>query len=293
VIGLVSLDEGRCLKETSWTYLAATPCKTAQAWGCAFGGFSEYAAGQVHRLELPVAGALIVLCCGEPVTLQPALRAGGATRSSAFFAGLQVPAQCVSHSGSNDCVEIRVPPLAAFALFGGAIAEANDVPISLVDVFPEATGVLLEQLRTTSTWEHRFAAVDRFLARGFAKSQRRIPPELTWAWKSLEQSHGQAPVQMLAREIGWSERHFINQFRVYFGVRPKSTARRLRFSYAYDMLSSHPSGDLSAIAARSGFSDQSHMTREFHAFAGVTPGILRTARFDDLPGIPAAVLLNP
>jgi len=152
--------------------------------------------------------------------------------------------------------------------------------------------VLLDQLRTTSTWGHRFAAVDRFLARGFAESKRHIPPELTWAWETLEQSHGQMPIRALSRAIGWSERHFINQFRVYFGVRPKAAARRLRFSYAFDMLSTYPGGDLSTIAAQAGFSDQSHMTREFQAFSGVSPGDLRTARFDDLPGIPAAVLLS-
>jgi AraC-like DNA-binding protein len=286
-------DEGRCLKETSWTYVAATPCKTVQAWGCAVGGFSEHAAKPVHRLELPVAGAIIVLCCGESVTLQPALRSGDAMRSSAFFAGLQVPAQCVLHSGMNDCVEIRVPPLAAYALLGGAITEANGEPVSLLDVIADPIGMLLDQLRTMSTWEHRFAAVDRFLARGFAESKRRVPPELSWAWKTLDQSHGQVPIRALAQAIGWSERHLINQFRVYFGVRPKATARRLRFSYAFDMLSTYPTGDLSTIAAQAGFSDQSHMTREFQTFSGLSPGVIRTARFDDLPGIPAAVLLNP
>lgn len=281
------------MKETSWTYVAATPCKSVQALGCAFGGFSEHVVGPVHRLELPIAGAVIVLCCGESVTLRPALRPGNATRASAFFAGLQVPAQCVLHSGINDCVEIRVPPLAAYALLGGAIAEANSEPVSLFDVVPEAIAMLIDQLRTTSTWPHRFAAVNQFLARGFAKSKRRVPSELIWAWETLVQSNGQVPIRTLARAIGWSERHFINQFRVYFGLRPKATARRLRFSYAFDMLSTQPTGDLSAIAAQAGFSDQSHMTREFQNFSGVSPGVLRTARFDDLPGIPAAVLLNP
>jgi AraC-like DNA-binding protein len=281
------------LKQTSWTYVAATHCKTVQAWGCALGGFSEHSVKPVHRLELPVAGAVIVLCCGESVTLQPALRAGDAMRSSAFLAGLQVPAQCVLHSGINDCVEIRIPPLAAYALLGGAIAEANGEPVSLLDVIPKPIGMLLDQLRTTSTWEDRFAAVDRLLALGFAESKRSVPPELTWAWKTLDQYHGQVPIRALARAIGWSERHLINQFRAYFGVRPKTTARRLRFSYAFDMLSTHPTGDLSMIAAQAGFSDQSHMTREFQTFSGVSPGVLRTARFDDLPGIPAAVLLNP
>jgi AraC-like DNA-binding protein len=277
----------------NWTYVAGTPCKTARAWGCEFGGFSEYAAKPVHRLELPVAGAVIVLCCGESVTLQPALRPGSAMRSSAFFAGLQAPAQCVLHSGMNDCIEIRVPPLAAYALLGGATADAHSGPVSLIEVMPDPIGILLNQIRTRSGWEQRFAAVDRFLARGFAESKRRVPPELTWAWKTLDQSHGQVSIRALARAIGWSERHLISQFRVYFGVRPKAAARRLRFTYAFDMLSKQPTRDLSAIAAQAGFSDQSHMTREFQTFSGVSPGVLRTARFDDLPGIPAAVLLNP
>ena len=227
------------------------------------------------------------------MTLQSALHPGDATRSSAFFAGLQGQAQFVSHSGMNDCVEIRVPPLAAHALFGGTIAEANGQPVNLLDVAPEAAGMLLDQLRATSTWALRFAAVDRFLARGFAEPKRRVPPELTWVWESLDHSHGQVPIRALAQAIGWSERHLISQFRAFFGVRPKTTARRLRFSYAFDLLSTHPAGDLSTIAAQAGFSDQSHMTREFQAFAGVSPGILRTARFENLPGIPAAVLLNP
>ena len=277
---------------SSWTYIAATPCKSVQARGCALGGFSERSAKPVHRLELPVSGAVIVLCCGESVALEPALRPGDAMRSSAFFAGLQVPAQCVLHSGNNDCVEIRVPPLVAYALLGGAIAEANGEPVSLFDVIPKPIGMLLEQLRTTSTWEHRFAAMDRFLARGFAGSKRGVPPELTWAWETLERSHGQTPIRALARSIGWSERHFIKQFRAYFGVRPKATARRLRFSYAFDLLSTYPTGDLSTIAAQAGFSDQSHMTREFRDFSGLTPAVLRKARFSDLPGIPAAALPN-
>lgn len=206
--------------------------------------------------------------------------------------GLQGQAQCVSHAGINDCVEIQVPPLAAYALFGGAIAESNREPVSLLGAAPQPIGMLLDQLRATSKWEHRFAAVNQFLAKGFAESKQRIPPEVTWAWKTLDQSHGQVTIRALARAIGWSERHLISQFRAYLGVRPKETARRLRFSHALNMISTDPTADLSTMAAQAGFSDQSHMTREFRTFSGVTPGVLRTARFDDLPGIPAAVLLN-
>jgi AraC-like DNA-binding protein len=280
------------VNESSWRYVPATSSKSVQARQCVSGGFSEVSPGSVERLEPPIAGTVILLCCGEPVDLQPALSCGSASRLDAFSAGLQVPAQRVRHAGVNDCVEVRLPPLAAYALFGGAIVERNRAPVDLLEIAPVPTKILLDQLRSTRDWGTRLVAVDRFLARGFAESRERIRPELVWAWHTLERSDGQVAVRALARTIGWSERHFINQFCAYFGVRPKAAARRLRFSRAFSDLLSGPGGDLCTIAARSGFSDQSHMTREFRDLAGLTPATLRKARFSDLPGIPAAALAD-
>ena len=177
------------MRETTCTYLAAIPSKTVQAWGCAFGGFSESAPTSIHRLEPPAATSVIVLCCGEPLTLQGALTGGSTSRLYAFSAGLQVQAQRVLHAGINDCVEIRLPPLASYALFGGAMAESNREPVSLLDIAPQPISILLDQLRDMGTWQHRLAAVNRFLQHGFAESKCRIPPELTWAWETLERSH--------------------------------------------------------------------------------------------------------
>jgi transcriptional regulator GlxA family with amidase domain len=150
----------------------------------------------------------------------------------------------------------------------------------------------LDQLRARADWHARLAAVDGFLARGFAESRERIRPELAWAWHTLERSHGQVAVRALARSIGWSERHFANQFRAYLGVQPKAAARRLRFSRACSDLLSAEGRDLCSIAVQAGFSDQSHMTREFRDLSGLTPTALRAARFSGLPGIPAAALAH-
>jgi AraC-like DNA-binding protein len=277
--------------ETRWSYVPATPSKIVHDWGCAFGGFSEWSAASVDRLELPAASSLIILCCGEPVALQPALSAGIGSRLCAFHAGLQVHAQRASHTGVNDCIEIRLPPHAAFTLLGGTIAEPNQTPLDLLDVARQPVRILLDQLQATSGWRDRFGAVDQFLARAFAESRTRIPPELIWAWQTLESTHGQVPIRSLSRSVGWSERHLTNQFSAYFGTGPKAAARRLRFSNAFNLLTSR-ADDLSEIAAQAGYSDQSHMTREFRDFSGLSPAVLRTARFHDLPGIPAAALMN-
>lgn len=276
--------------ETRWRHYSACTSARALPRGCELSGFSERAAAPVHRLEVPASPGVLVLCCGEPVTLQPALGSGSTARLSAFFAGLQVGAQLSSHDGSNDCIEMRLPPSAAYALFGGAITEPSRDPIDLLDIAPAEIGALLNDLQARSTWQSRFAAVDRFFARRFAESRQRLPPELEGAWNLLERAHGDIAVATLARTVGWSERHFARQFRAFFGIRPKAAARRLRFANAFNLLSGRPGGGLATIAAEAGFSDQSHMTREFELFACVPPAVLRTARFDDLPGIPAAAL---
>jgi AraC-like DNA-binding protein len=282
----------RRLIETRWTYIAGAPSKTLEAWGGVFGGFCERAATPVDRLELPAAAWVMILCCGEPVTVGSALNPGSTRRLDACSAGLQVPAQRVVHAGINDCVEIRLPPLAAYALFGGAMTEANSEAINLLEVAPGPIAVLLDRLRTATAWAERLAAVDRYLSRGLAQSTRRIPPELGWAWRTLEQTRGQIEIRSLAKNIGWSERHLVRRFVTYFGVRPKAIARRLRFSHAFDLLSAQSPDEIRTIALDAGFSDQSHMTREFQTLAGVTPNVLKAARFKDLPGIPAAVLLD-
>jgi AraC-like DNA-binding protein len=292
VILPIVLEEHGVVNESRWSYVPAIASKSVQARECVFGGFSEVSPESVERLEMPVAGTVILLCCGEPVDLEPALSQGSTSRLAAFSAGLQVPAQRVKHAGVNDCVEVRLPPLAAYALFGGAVVERNRAPVDLSEIAPLPTQILLDQLRATGDWDARLLAVDRFLARRFAESRERIRPELVWAWHTLEGFGGQVTVRTLAKTIGWSERHFINQFCAYFGVRPKAAARRLRFSRAFSDVLSGPGSDLCTIAARTGFSDQSHMTREFRDLSGLTPAALRKARFSDLPGIPAAALPN-
>lgn len=278
--------------ETSWSYHSARTSTTTLPQGCELGGFSEHASTPVHRLEVPASPGVLVLCCGEPITLHSALHPGSAARLSAFFGGLQIGPQLVSHPGNNDCIEIRLPPSAAYSLLGGAVTEISRDVIDLLDIEPLAIGVLLNQLRGASTWQRRFAAVDGFLARRFAESKQCVPPELGWAWNVLERAHGQIAIAALARGVGWSERHFTERFRAFFGVPPKAAARRLRFARAFDFVVGRPRSDLAAIAAEAGFSDQSHMTREFGVFAGAPPDALRSAHFDDLPGIPASVLAD-
>ena len=84
------------------------------------------------------------------------------------------------------------------------------------------------------------------------------------------------PVKMaeLAEELGVSTRTLERQFLQEVGIGAKTLSRLIRFEAAYNTLSSAPQTPLASLAYDTGFADQAHLTREFRALGGLTPGHL-------------------
>lgn len=72
--------------------------------------------------------------------------------------------------------------------------------------------------------------------------------------------------------MGWNTRHLSVQFRREVGLPPSVVAGIFRARHAVSMLTG-PDG-LAVVAARAGYSDQSHMTRELRRYTGRTPAVL-------------------
>jgi AraC family transcriptional regulator len=75
----------------------------------------------------------------------------------------------------------------------------------------------------------------------------------------------------LARQAGVSRFHFARQFRLSTGESPMEYLRRTRIERSKRILQSRDS-TIAEVAARLGFSDQSHFTRTFGRLVGVSPG---------------------
>jgi AraC family transcriptional regulator len=75
----------------------------------------------------------------------------------------------------------------------------------------------------------------------------------------------------LAREAGVSRFHFARQFRLSTGESPMGYLRRMRIERSKSILQTRDS-TIAEVAARLGFSDQSHFTRIFGRLVGVPPG---------------------
>jgi AraC-like DNA-binding protein len=192
----------------------------------------------------------------------------------AIVGGLHTTPALITHDGAQSGIQLRVNPLAARALFGLPAG-------ALVGHDGEATAVLgsiatdtHDRLRAAATWEQRFAVLDRALSRMVAARQDAIAPPaaaVVQAWRLLLRSGGRMPVGMLAKAVGYSDRHLANMFRTELGLTPKAAGRVIRFDRARRALQRQTTNTIGDVAARHGYYDQSHLVRDFVDFAGLPP----------------------
>jgi AraC family transcriptional regulator len=89
-------------------------------------------------------------------------------------------------------------------------------------------------------------------------------------------------LNQLARQAGVSRFHFARQFRQTTGESPMEYLRRVRIERSKSILQTRDS-TIAEVAARLGFSDQSHFTRTFGRLVGISPGSFARSEDWDSP----------
>jgi len=91
----------------------------------------------------------------------------------------------------------------------------------------------------------------------------------------VEEEFGESlTVQDIARRSGIHPVHLSREFRRRFGESLGEYANKVRVRHACDLMT-QDSGPLAAVAAATGFTDQSHLCRVFKFLLGCTPGEFR------------------
>lgn len=223
-------------------------------------GYHERTAAPLARVETPYPAIVVI------VNLGPALRVDGAAFGS-FVAGLTDVPVLTEHPGEQAGIQLDLTPPGARMLLGVPLREVARSVVALDALLPDAD---VARLRAADTWEERFAQLDALL---LARLERAAPPrpDVAYAWSRLLATDGAVSVARLCAELGCSRRHLSARFGDEVGLGPKAVGRILRFRRAMALLGD-PALPLAEVAAASGFADQPHLTREFRAMAGVTPG---------------------
>jgi methylphosphotriester-DNA--protein-cysteine methyltransferase len=114
---------------------------------------------------------------------------------------------------------------------------------------------------------HDLAAVVRKWSDG------RTPPDeiVQAAVAAISMSVGTARVSQITKKIGLSERQFLRRFQRAVGLTPKQFARVVRFRAAAVDVAMRDAKSWGEVAAQRGYSDQSHLVRDFAELLGMTP----------------------
>jgi AraC-like DNA-binding protein len=232
-------------------------------------GYEEWTDEGFLRREVARCGVALILAFGDEMDIHDGEVGPEPRRLQAFVVGHQSHSSMTGVRGHQLGVQVELTAAGALALFGD-VETYNDAVVSLDEALGRDGTRLLDRLADAPSWDARLDLLDASFA---ACAVLTLAPEVVWLRRQLVATHGQARVEPLMDETGWSRRHVTERFRRQIGITPKAYARLLRFRHATTLLTEWRAGrSLADVAMAAGYYDQSHLTRDFAVLAGMTPG---------------------
>jgi AraC-like DNA-binding protein len=231
-------------------------------------------AGGPFQRAMPDGRAELIFNFADPFECLDGRRAR--TQPPSLLVGPSRRAMAIRPTGRVDLLGIRFRPEALagwLRVHGGELADAS---FSLSELPAPLAPALAEQLAETGDSGERL----RLLAKQLAKTTARLVPDrrLSAAVDTILQDRRARP-DGVARAVGVSRRQLGRLFRERIGFGPNVLGRLARFQRALGALEQQGRIPLAGVAARAGYFDQAHMSRDFRLLAGTTPaGYLREMR---------------
>jgi AraC-like DNA-binding protein len=264
-----------------WEMIHGAPDPRLGGYVLGYCAYDERTGSFVRRRELPSDRVVAIVNFGAPIrVLSP--YDGWTDQAIGFLAGMHDTFAVTETVGAQRGVQIDFSPVGAHLLWRVPMHALAGRVVDLDALFGRAGLLLWEALAGAGGWEERFALLDDFLLERLDDALSPVP-SVTRALGRLRATGGTLRVDALAAEIGCSRRHLAAGFREQVGVSPKLLGRILRFQRAVALVGDGPGW--AEIAARCGYYDQAHMVRDFHQFAGASPGEFARRKLPDGGGV--------
>jgi AraC-like DNA-binding protein len=165
---------------------------------------------------------------------------------------------------------VHFKPGGAFPFLGVPAHELTDTHVDLETLWGPASMRLRERLCEASNAAERFQVLeDALISHLFCPMERHYA--VATAFETFAK-RVDATVRGIAKNIGLSERRFIQVFNAEVGVTPKLFNRVRRFQRTRGLIHRQEEApDWAGIALECGYFDQSHLIRDFQEFAGISP----------------------
>ena len=250
------------------------PRRPARVGGLTMAAFSDRANDILDVELVPHPAVMVVFNLGdEPFVVEDGR---GRQQRGHVVAGLAPGgARGRGLAGSFACLQVRLSPVVAHAVLGGS-AELSGTMAALDDLWGRDAARIEGRLRAAASWDERFAIAEAAVG-GRLEAGRAVDPEVAFCWARMVAGRGRARVDRLADEVGWSRKRLWSRFRGQIGLTPKRAAQLIRFDHAAHGLAAGRTA--AAVAAETGYADQSHLHRDVMVFTGATPAAVATAPF--------------
>lgn len=228
----------------------------------------------VHR-GLPSPWVTLILAVDGQVRVDGTVGDGGfdpgrAEAYDVLVAGLHDVAAQVEQPRCQAGVQVALHPLAVEPLLGCRAADLATLHEHGRDVIGAPAGELHDRVGSSTGTRQQVDLVVGWLA-SRAAARHREPslgrPEVSQAFTGLQRPG--VRVEDVAREVRLSPRQLHTLVQRETGWTPKRLARMSRFAGVVADLGA--GADLAGSAARRGYADQGHLTREFTQMAGCSP----------------------
>lgn len=187
-----------------------------------------------------------------------------------FVSGINPKSIFVPVNAGDTFWGMRIVPEAGFVFFGVNPSEIHFLPFETETLGKRFAPNLQSDLSACANLSEAIAVYEKYVA-NFGVANDEIDARLAKATRIFIKSEGLAKVSETAREIGLSERQFERNFQKATGLSPKQFARICRFRATAIDLVVNAAQNWANRAAEKGYTDQSHLNREFSDLSGNSP----------------------
>lgn len=181
-----------------------------------------------------------------------------------FVSAINPQSIYVSVNAGDKVWGMRILPEARRKFFGEISAKIN------YQSFQTQNTELRNQLKNCDCFSQAVKIFENY-TKEFDIRREEIDERLTKATRIFIATQGLAKIAETAKEIGLSERQFERNYRKASGITPKQFARICRFRATTIDMIKNSTRNWANRAAEKGFTDQSHLNREFSKLTGNSP----------------------
>jgi AraC-like DNA-binding protein len=237
----------------------APPAELQEAIKCFWYNRWDFGAQPSSFEVLPDGYAEIVFCFGS-------VARDGVVLPSPFMMGLLNQPVTFTAAGKLEIIGIRCYPWTVFDLLGLPSGKHG------VHTFEHPIAQLQPALARHVQAGDINAALDEL--RGYflqARSQLAVDSMLFKAGEAMHKAHGAMPVSEVAAAAHATVRTLERKFKQSSGHTVKDVSGLMRFEQVRNRLWHAPQTNLASLAQELGYTDQSHLSREFKRYSGATP----------------------